>query len=384
MVTVRKVESAGDYRVFSEFPWTLYQDDPNWVPPLRSIREETLNPDKNPAWTYMEGAYYIAWRDDEAVGTIAAFVNKRHNAYQKENIAWFGFFEVQDDAEAANALLQAAVDWAAARGYDAVRGPQSFTNTDECGLLVDGFSRPILLMPYNPPYYQRLIEESGLGFAKVMDAYAFYTDWEQLGEHQSRQRMKRLLARIQRNSNIEVRSLDRRHLRQEFEMFVEIYNAAWNQNWGFTPFGEEELDALVSGLGMIVDPRLGIIAHVDGQPAGFLLCVPDFAQVLHKAYPKPREPEALALLRAVWHWKVRPMIEWARVPLMGVRPEYRTSGVDLAMYDYLLDRLAPTRYKYLESGWVLETNTVMLTIAEKLSFEIYKTYRFYEAPTKTI
>ena len=161
-VAVRKVENAGDFRAFFEFPWHLYKNDPHWVPPLLSMRRDLLDKEKNPAWAeYMEGDYFAAWRGDQIVGTIVAYINHRHNKFHEEHIGWFGAFEVYDDQEAATALLETAAEWVKSRGYDAVRGPQTFTTHEECGLLVDGFTRPTLLMPYNYPYYQQLVENAG-------------------------------------------------------------------------------------------------------------------------------------------------------------------------------------------------------------------------------
>jgi hypothetical protein len=120
-VIVRKVESRADFKAFFEFPWTLYRDDPNWVPPLLSMRRDQLDKQHNPAWSeYLEGDYFAAWRGDQIVGTIVAFISHRHNDYHQERIGWFGMFEVYDDDEAARALLDTAADWVKARGYTAL------------------------------------------------------------------------------------------------------------------------------------------------------------------------------------------------------------------------------------------------------------------------
>jgi hypothetical protein len=173
-VTIRKVENKQDFKAFFEFPWTIHKDNPNWVPPLKSIRRETLDKKKNPAWEYLEGDYYAAWRGDQIVGTIAAFVNYRHNEYHGEHVSWFGFFESINDPDVATALLNTAIEWGKSRAYDAIRGPQSFTTHEECGLLIDGFERPVMLMSYNPPYYQDLIENH-TDFKKVMDTHSLHS-----------------------------------------------------------------------------------------------------------------------------------------------------------------------------------------------------------------
>ena len=382
-VVVRKVENKQDFKLFFEFPWTLYQDDDNWVPPLLSMRKEILDENKNPSWEYLEGNYYIAMRGNQTVGTIAAFVNKRHNEFHGEHIGWFGFFECFDDQEAATALLNTAADWAQRAGYDAIRGPQSFTVMEECGLLIDGFKRPILLMPYNPPYYQKLIENAGFG--KVMDTLSFYSNWDTVNGEQAtiRKRLDKVVAYTQKKGNIRVRSLERKNLKKEFELFRELYNTAWEKNWGFVPFTEKELDALVESLGMFFDPQLACFGYVGDEPAGFLLAVPDFGQVLQAANAKPGIPEPLTLVKALWHWKLRPVIDWVRVPLMGVKEEFRNRGVDLVMYHHTMQQFEKSpRLKHLDAGWVLETNKPMLDMADTFGMEPYKRYRFYEKSLK--
>jgi len=377
-VSVRKVETKADHQVFLHFPWTIYQDDPNWVPPLLSIRRDTLNPDKNPSWDYLEGDYYIAWRGEEPVGTIAAFVNKRHNEFHNEHIAWFGFFETINDPEVAHALLDTAVGWAQSQGYDAIRGPQSFTTHEECGLLIDGFERPVMLMPYNAPYYQALIE--GTDFHKVMDTSSFYYNWDMLEAHNTIKRFAPLIKRVTRNTNFAVRPINRKNLKADFATFKEIYNNSWDDNWGFTPMTEKELDNLVESLGMFFDPHLACFVEDDGEPVGFMLGVPDFNQVLYHAHPKPGIPEPITLIRALWHWKIRSKIDTFRIPLMGVRADYRKKGLDLLMYDYFLRELPnlPIQYQTMDAGWILETNQDMIGILQSVGMEPYRRYRFYE------
>jgi GNAT superfamily N-acetyltransferase len=375
-VVVRKVENRADFKNFFEFPWTLYKDDPNWVPPLLSVRRLLLDKAKSPSWSYMEGDYFTAWRGDKIVGTIAALINHRHNEFHKENVGWFGTFEVYDDAEAATALLNTAADWVKAKGYDAIRGPQNFTTHEECGLLVDNFTRPVLLMPYNYPYYARLVE--GAGFHKVMDVYSFYYDRQIDVETNNEDRLNKLVERLKKRNNITIRQIDSKNLKAEFALFKELYNAGWEKNWGFVPMTDEELDALVESLGQFFDPSIACFAEVDGQPAGFMLGVPDFNQVLWRAYPQPGHPEIFTLLKALWHWKIRPIMDCVRVPLMGVKAEYRNKGLDVVMYHFLHEVLGPSRYQYIDSGWILEANRDMVSILQNFGAKIYKTHRFYE------
>lgn len=376
-VAVRKVETRADFKAFFEFPWTLYRGDPNWVPPLLSMRRDLLDQQRNPSWEYMTGDYFAAWRGEQIVGTVAAYINRRHNEFHNEQTGWFGAFEVYDDQEAASALLDTAAEWVRARGCDTLRGPQTFTTHEDVGILVDGFTRPVLLMPYNYPYYQRLVE--GAGLVKAMDVYSFHLSRQGSQEHATGERLKRLTQTVMKRNKITVRPVERRRLKAEFDLFKELYNAAWVANWGFVPMTPKELDALVASLGQFFNPAFAFFAEVDGVPAGFILGIPDFNQVLARARPRPGVPEVWSLLRALWFWKVRPVIEWARIPLMGVKPEFRNKGVDAVLYYHVLEALLNSGYiNHSDSGWILEVNENMVSIALSFGSTIYKTHRFYE------
>jgi len=374
-VTIRKVENKQDFRTFFEFPWVLYKDDPNWVPPLLSMRHEVLDKQKNPAWEYMEGDYFLALRGDQAVGTIAAFINHRHNEFHEERIGWFGAFEVYDDAEAAQALLTTAADWVRAKGYPLIRGPQTFTTHEETGLLVDGFTRPLVLFPYNKPYYEGFVRAAG--FEKVMDTYTSYINPAEAAKNQLA-RLQRISASIMKRSGITVRPFDTKQKKQEFERIKEVYNDAWEKNWGFVPLTPKELDVMMDSLGRFLDARLAYFAYVKGELAGMIVAVPDFNQVLQKSYPRPGTPEIVSLLKALYYWKLTRTIDWVRVPLMGVKEPFRGKGVDVAMYAAVMEAVINAGYNHADTGWVLEINKEMLSISENAGGRIYKTFRYFD------
>lgn len=376
-ITIRKVETSADFKPFFEFPWTLYKDDPNWVPPLLSMRREQFDKQKGPAWEYLEGDYFTAWRDDKLVGTISAYINHRHNEFHNEHIGWFGAFEVYDDAEAAAALLNTAADWVKAHGGSLIRGPQTFTTHEETGLLVEGFERPILLMPYNPPYYEKHILAAG--YTPVMDTYSFYIGRKDVQETGLFERLERVTHSIMKRSRITIRPVERKNMKQEFDLFKELYNAAWEKNWSFVPMTPRELDGMVKSLGQFFDPDLAFFGYVNDVPAGFIMGVPDFNEVLYRARAKPGTPEIITLLKALYFWKLRPVIDTARVPLMGVKEEYRKKGLDAAMYFYLLRALMNNPiYLHSDSGWILSTNDTMVSISLNFGSRIYRTYRYYD------
>jgi hypothetical protein len=376
-ITIRKVETSADFKSFFEFPWRLYKDDPNWTPPLLSMRREQMDKNKGPAWEYLEGDFFTAWRNGRIAGTIASYVNHRHNQFHNDNIGWFGAFEVFDDSEAALALLNAAVEWSKQRGYTAIRGPQTFTTHDETGLLVDGFERPVLLMPYNPRYYESHILAAGL--TPVMDTYCFDLGRKDVEESGLFERLERLTNSIMKRNRIRVRQVQRRTLKSDFQLFKELYNAAWQKNWGFVPMTPRELDGLVASLGQFFDPDLAFFGYVDDEPAGFVLCIPDLNQVLQRAYAKPGTPEFVTLIKALYFWKLNTVIDTARIPLLGVKEEYRKKGVDAVMYYHILRKLMSNpRYQRCDSGWILASNYQMVNIATSFGSRIYRTYRYFE------
>ncbi len=375
-VSVRKVETPQELKAFLNFPWTVFKDDPNWAPPLVSMRHELFDKQKHPAWDYIEGDYYAAWRGDQIVGTIVPFINKRHNEFWNENIAWFGGFDVLEDDEAAKALFDTAIAWARERGVEKIRGPQTFTTHDETGLLVDGFERQIILMPYNKPYYERMVLAQG--FQPSMDTYSFYLGSADVAKNGLNERLERITQSIIKRNKISVRPVDRKNMKKEFELFKELYNAAWDKNWGFVPMTPRELDGLVTSIGQFFDPDLAYYAYVGDDPAGFILGIPDFNQILHKIRPRPGKPEIISLLQALYYWKIKKSITWARVPLMGVKEEYRNKGVDVVMYSHLLNSVLNKNYAHSDSGWILSTNESMVSIALNFGSRIYRTYRYYD------
>lgn len=377
-VDVRPIANQQEFQAFFEFPWTLYKDDPNWVPPLLSIRRELLDKKKNPAWEYLEGEYFAAWRGDEIVGTIIALINHRHNEFQNEHIGWFGLFDVKEDQEAASALLDTAANWVKERGYDAIRGPQ-ITTHEECGVLIKNFNRPVILMPYNYPYYQTLIENTG--FEKSMDLHSFYVDRKIIAESSMDTRMGKIVKRMMERNKVTLRPIDLKRKMEEFKLFKELYSEAWNANWGFVPMTDRELDALVESLGQFFDPRMAFFAEVDGKPAGFMLSIPDFNEVIHLAYPRPGVPELWSMIQIGWHWKVRNIIRAIRTPLMGVKAEFRNMGIEQMLMYQTMQSLLPLQYEFADMGWIIETND-LIKISEKLGGKIYKTHRLFEKSLK--
>lgn len=373
MISIRPVMTSRDLSSFIMLPFRLYQNDQNWVPPLISEQKKFFNPRKNPYYLHSEVMLYIAIRDGRTVGRISAQTNTRHNEEHQDNIGFFGFFECEDDPEAADALFGAALEWNRYRGKTAMRGPMNFSVNQECGLLIDGFDTPpMIMMRHDLPYYQKLYENYGL--AKVMDLYAYSVESAEMPP-----RLIRAAELVQKRSKVTVRTLskDKKQLRKDLETVFDIYTKAWEYNWGSVPLTNAEFEALVDELLPLVDPSMIYIAEVDGQPAGFSLAAPNFNEVLKVMRGRVNPITLLKALRA------KRRITTVRVITMGVIREFQGRGIDTLFHYHQFRDNVPKNFTRGEFSWILETNTMMIRVAEMLGAKIYKTYRLYDLEIDT-
>ncbi len=355
---------------FIKLPWRLYRNEPNWVPPLVSERKKFLDRDNNPFFEHAEAEYFLAWRDRQPVGRITAQVDRNLNEFQGNDWGLFGFFECEEDPEAARALVDAAADWLRARGRDRMVGPMDFTTNDECGLLVEGHDRrPIILTPWQHRYYQSLLE--GAGLTKAMDSFM----WELYVDRRDRVHpaIWDMAEKVESEHGIVVRPMRKRDLQAEVGRFLEVYNAAWERNWGFVPLTEEEVRHYAKDLKPVLDENWAMIAESrDGEVVGAALTLPDFNQVL--AHLNGR------LVPFGWakalYWRRR--VDRVRVFALGVKREYQHTGVAARMYELHFDSAERTPQKGGETGWILESNTAMNRAMEGMGGKITRRYRFYE------
>jgi GNAT superfamily N-acetyltransferase len=370
-LSVRPVETGRELRAFLRLPWSIYPGRyPHWVPPLLAEERKRLDRRRHPFFEHGDAAFFLAWSRGRPVGRIAAIENRLHNEFHGERVGFFGFFECADDPEAAAALVEAAADWCRRRNLTALRGPVQYSMNEVCGLLVDGFDDPpVVLMPYNPPYYLRLLEAAGFRKAKDLVAYevdrpGFVLD-----------RLNRLLERAARRHAIRIRALDERRFDDEIALLRDIYNASWERNWGFVPMTDREIEAMARELRRIWDPRLAFVGEVGGVPAGFALALPDVHQAIRHANGRWLP---FGWARVWWHLR---RIDRIRIFVLGVRPEYRRTGLDGLFYRQFFLNGVEAGYRRAESSWILEDNWPMRLALEKIGFRLYKTYRMLERPT---
>jgi len=363
------------------FQWVPYQGNPYWVPPLISERQVFLDKTQHPFYQHSEVALFLAKRDGQTVGTIAAILNNRHNEIHNENIGFFGLFECVNDYAVAERLLTTARDWVKSKGKAAIRGPANYSVNEEFGLLVEGFDMPpCILMTYNPPYYKDFIER--FGFVKAMDLFQLFVDVGKLPDAEKAMdpRLVRITRKLRERSKITLRRANMKNFDQEVEIIKKLYGQAWEKNWGNIPMTEAEIDYLGHNLKQFVDPDIVIIAEANGEPVGMALCLPDLNIPLRKAYPRPGVPEWWTLLKLLYHWKVRREIDTLRVVLLGVLEKYRKQGIEAMLYMEIARYALPKGLHKAECGWVLETNDLMWRGIENIGGRIIKRYRAYEMP----
>jgi GNAT superfamily N-acetyltransferase len=372
-VIIEQIQDKRGMTEFVKFPFALYRGDPNWVPPLIEERLDVFNPKKNPIFEHAHCQAFLARRDGKPVGTISAMINDRHNEVHNERMGSFGFFETINDAEVATALLRAAEGWVKDQGMTVIRGPLNLSMNDEVGTLIDGFDEPpMIMMTYNPRYYPGLIEANGYG--KAMDLYAWVFNDMKQGLADAPDKLERVARKVMQKQNLHIRKVDMKNFDRDVALVKQVYNAAWQRNWGFTPMTDHEIDHLAAGLKAMIDPNLVFIAETDeGKPVGVALSLPDLHQALKRSGGGHYFP--FGLLKFIWH---RRHINQARLMIMGMVEEYRGWGTDSVFYLETAREAVKRGYTRMEGSWILETNTMMNQIIERLGGMRYKTYRVYE------
>ncbi|MBA3809303.1 MAG: hypothetical protein H0X28_13070 [Solirubrobacterales bacterium] len=370
-VEVRAVSGASDLKAFINLPFRLHANHPQWVPPLKLERRIFLNRRLNAFFSHGEAEYFLARRDGRVVGRITAHVNHAFNDYQKKNWGWFGFLEFEDDAEVLEALLAAAAAWLGERGKERMVGPACFAMNDESGILIEGFElRPMIVQPWNPPYYQERIEAAQM--TKAMDLLMW--NLEVSDRAKVLPVIFELAEKVRSEHGIRVRPMRRWQLRKDLDAFAEVYNSAWSENWDFVPFSKKDLDAYAQELQLAFDKHWFMIAEREdtGEVVGMAITVPDLNQVLAQMHGK--------LLPLGW-WKFLTKgkrTDRVRVGFLGVKPAYQHTGVAAKLYVEHFNAAAVRPQTGGEMGWILETNTAMNRGMEAMGGRVVKRYRVYE------
>jgi len=371
-IKIRQIQSKKEKQAFVRLLWDIYASDPNWVPPLMMDRMKLIDEQKNPFYAHSETAWFLAEENGKIVGRIAAIVNRNHNELYNDKTGFFGFFESVNDQNVANSLFGAAEGFLRSKGMTQSWGPMNPSINDEVGLLVEGFDRPpVMLMTYNPPYYTKLIEQAGYG--KVKDMYA----WLLSQENTRTEKLERVVKALKARNNITIRPFRKTHFGEDVGHIKHLYNSAWEQNWGFVPFTNAEMDFLAADLKQIYDPDVVLFAEMNGETIGFALSLPDINQAFHAG---PKIPSGMMNLPiGLWNLMTKKSaINTLRVLVLGVLREHRNKGIDAMLYWETMERAKRRGYNYGEASWVLEDNEPMNRAALMMQGERYKTYRVYQ------
>ena len=369
MLQITPVNDRQQKRQFIRLPWSIYANDPVWIPPLLIERREHLSP-HNPYFEHAQFQSWIAYRNRTAVGRISAQIDRLHIEQHHEKEGFFGMIEAEDNPETFKALFDTAEGWLGDHGMRRVLGPYNLSINQEPGLLVDGFNTPpCLMMGHARPYYGPRIEENGYQKAKDLIAYLIDANFRHSDA------MQTIVKRAEKR--VKIRSLRKSNFDEDLKIIEDIFNDAWSENWGFIPFTEAEFKQLGKDFKMIVDFELVKIAEVEGTPAAFMVVLPNINEAIHDLNGRLLP---FGWLKLLWRVKVR-FPETARIPLMGVRKQYHDSLVGAALAFMVIQGVqAPglkRGIKKVELSWILEDNKGMRDIIESIGGTAYKTYRIY-------
>ena len=354
---------------FLRVPFAIYANEPHWVAPLLFDLKKVFTA-VNPLFEHAEMQLWVAQRDGRDVGRIAGIIDHHFNRVQQQRTGFFGFFECVNDPTVCAALMDAARAWMRGKGLDRIIGPMNPTSNDECGLLVDGFDAdPAFMMPYNPRYYPELL--AGQGFEKAKDLLAFFIDISQ----SPLDRLNRLATKCRdRNPELLFRPITKKTLMADLALVKEVYNAAWEHNWGFTPMTDKEIDFMAERLKpLLVEGLLQLVISPEG-PVGFLLAVPDFNQVFKPLQGTLFSPHIFGVLPYFLGMKSPKL---CRVITLGVKAGYRGRGLESVMLSEGLKTGFKIGFTAAEASWVLEDNVKMRRVIELFGARVYKTYRLF-------
>ena len=368
-IVIAPVSSVSDLKVFIDVPWTVYVDDPMWVPPLRLERRLHFSR-FNPFFKHGEWQAWIAYKDHQPAGRISAQIDFLHRERYGSDTGHFGLLECIEDTTVFSSLIRVAENWLRERNTRQVTGPFNLSINQECGVLVDGFETPpVVMMPHSPPWYGRMYEENGYQPMKDLLAY-----WVEIGFEAPKVMTAMLEKYAQR---IHMRVIRKNRLSEEIEILRDIFNDAWSENWGFVPLTREEFAELGSIFRLLVPEDYIQIAEVDGKPVAFMASLPNLNEVFSELNGN--------LFPFGWVKLVRKIRQQSfltgRVPLMGVRKQFHNTALGAALVYAVVDATRKCGLsrgaREVELSWILEDNKPMRNILDSIGSKQYKRYRIY-------
>lgn len=375
-IRVRSVKNRSDRILFCSIPSLFMKDDEAWVSPLQQMLIDQINPKKNPWFHHGEAEFFIAERDNLPVGRLSVQIDFTHINFHSDSVGFFGFFDTIDDQSVVNELFSYAFAWLKERKINKIRGPFSLNINQESGLLVEGFeSRPRMMMGHARPYYEKLI--LNLDFVKVKDLYAYLTPMDTAVPHKYLDILERY---ISRSKELTFRHLDVKNYNRDIRIIVDLFNRAWEDNWGFIPMTDLDAANMAKELKPIIIPELVYFAFYKGKPAAMAVALPDLNEMISDFNGR--------LLPFNWiklFWRIFNRRSWSsgtRIPLMGVAPEYKNKATGSMLALIVISEIRKASMKLnlpiCEMSWILEDNKATRHSLESIGGEIYKTYRIYQ------
>jgi hypothetical protein len=370
MISIIPVAGKNLLGKFIDFPHDLYKNDRNYIPELFIAQRDLLTPGKHPFHEHSTLQLFLACENDTIKGRIAAILNNNHNQFNKTNEGFFGFFDCENNEEAAAQLFKTATEWLQQKGISKIIGPVNPSTNEPCGLLIDGFDKPpMAMMTYNKPYYSRLIEQNK--FVKNVDLLAYYLDTKTTDDRPVR--LQKALEERLAKRNIIIRQINMKDFKNETIKLKEVYNAAWDKNMGFVPMTENEFKYLAKDLKMILDPGFCLVAEHEGKIVGFSLAIPNINQILQKIKKGRLFPSGIFKLLLG-----RKKINQVRVLALGVIEGYKKMGIEACFYASIIKRAQAKNIIGGEASWILEDNFLMNKGIQDMDGKVYKTYRLFE------
>ena len=370
MIEIKKAESKKEIKSFIDFPHDLYKNDDFYVPELFIAQKDLLDKQNHPFFDHSEADFFLAYKNGEIVGRIAAIKNNNYIEYTGDQAANFGFFDVVEDYEVAEKLLTTAVDWAKDKNLLSIMGPTNFSTNETCGLLVDGFdSPPTVMMTYNKPYYVDFIEKFGL--KSEMDLLSYKINTADVPN-----KLLRLSDKILQRLNgkgITIRKVNLKNFKQEIDSIFEIYNSAWEKNWGFVPMTKEEFRHAAKDMKSIVDPDFLLVAEYEGKMIGFSLIIPDMNIPLKQLKRGRLLP--FGIIKLLYY---KNKIDRVRIVTLGVVEEFRKLGIDGYFYMKAFEEAKNKKMEFGEASWILANNDAMNKAILNINGQVYKTHRLYK------
>ncbi len=368
-VIIKPVKTKSEMNKFFNLPRKLYKDDSHYVEPLKVELTKQFNRKKNPFFKHGDIQSYLALRGGNVIGRITAIQNMRYNEFHKDKTGFFGYFECIDDTDVAQKLFESAESWLKERGLNIAVGPLNFSMNDDLspGILISGFEYPpYILMAHALPYYANLLESAG--YIKATDVLAFKMPVQQ----EINKRIVALAQKVEKTRNIKIRFFDPKNFWQDVEVLKDIYNSAWEENWGFVPFTDEEFYEIAKSLKKFYIRELVQIAEINGKPVGWSMTLPNINEALKHLNGRLFPIGVFKLL--YWMKRIKGLRLWG----LGIKPQYRKRGVDVMFYYHTMVEGQRLGYTEGELSWVLETNTSIINAAHYVMGEEYKRYRIFQ------